>query len=884
MKRILTLLALVVALGFGASYAQDGNAYNPADYIDLGELELGKKYDLQAFKKYRGTYTPDFTGTIVFDSPELAFFSSYPPCWSEPDSPSYNMIQGTHSGYGSQGSIYNIAVEEGKTIYLSSALLSIMSTKYLLIDKEAALDLVSTSPEEGAYYSYTGDGLIEFYFNAAVQIPFKRDANENVIPNAHIKVLHLDGNDLKTYEADVMATAMQKSIAVHCQDQVREWILSGAIAKDDPLVVTIPDVTDAAGNRYKGTGEVSATFKVPAKAVDLLLDQCTVPALYKSFNPVDKPLDLVLVFDGKVSSCRPMIEFGFKGSTADGMFYAEEVPASQFEIKDNTITVHLADGQVRRPDHEMALQVSISEMNVMVTQVKDEVGNYANSEGIGTQGQFNFTIPFEYVKIDGLATEYTPAAGSSLQGVNEMKIWVSELKNIEYTGIKFTHSNGEVVVPKDQTTTVMDEVGNGGEITLAVPAEIQGARQISVTFDGLFTPDGLDHSKELLARYDGFDIIINVVDAQDQTYSIDGMVPSIKEIKVSAADFDGNAMPVALSNDYYISLFNLNREEYALTCSVTDGVLTAAPAEVITETGRYPFMIGAGSLLVGENKLANDRIATAIEIPSSSYNAELDITVDPAPGRTYAELPSLTIMFHNKSDIGVGNGLPTYTFNGGEPVKLPDLEGDWDVPGFFTLQTNFTEAGKYVISFPEGYLMYQEGDMAFPAFSLEYTIDAPEVVFNVIADPADKSDVKTLSSIVLDFPDYDSVGLGAGHATIAKKDGEPVNLPDADMDWDIFNRMIQRIDPAVTESGTYTVTFPAGYFLLGDMGDEENPTFTLTYGVGATGVEGIVAENESVTVYDAAGRCRLENAKREALNTLPNGFYIINGKKAVICK
>lgn len=891
MKKLFTLFAMLMLLGLPGAFAQDGANYNPDDYIDLGELELGKKYDLEAFKKYRGTFTPTFSGTIMLDSPELAFFSSYPPYWSDPDSPEYNMINGTHAGYGAQGSIFSIPVEEGKTIYLSSALLSIMSTKYLQISQEADLEFVSSDPEIDSYYSYTGEGYITLTFNAGVVYPHEYNddgSSTSIKNNANIRVMHITegGNNFTTLNYPIYAISAGKDITVYAQDAIRAAILSGEIAKDDIMTVELDGVRDAAGNLYHGDGKFEATYKVPGKAVDIIEDQCHVPAVYKSFNPTDaEDMVLTAVFDGNVSSARAMIEFGIKGTDQDGYFYAEELPAQYITVDGNKIHVNLADGQVRRPDHEMGLQIDISEMNVMLTQVKDENGAYVNSDGQGTQGQFNFTIPFEYVKLNALQSDFTPANGTTLQGATEMKIWINEYKQLKYNGVKFTYSGGECIVPQGDITVALDPEGmNGGEISFALPAELQGKRQIEVRLNELTTPDGLDHNPELLGRYDGFDLIVKVLDAEGQAQDLNQMVYSIKSFTIAAQDFEGSDLSVALSDDYSITLYDMDRQEFPMTCTAAGGVVTASLDEAITTPGRYPFMIGAGSLKIGQSALANDAFSYAVEIPTSSYNPDLDITVDPAPGREYESLPEIQIMFHNKSDIGAGNGNATYTLDGVEMGKVQDGIFDWDIAGLFTLPVNFTQKGHYVITFPEGMFNYSEGDMMFPAFTLEYDITGASTV-KVEFEPADQAQVEAgLAQVLLTFPDFEAASPQYGHASMTKDGGEPVDLPDLDFDWNLpENVLIQPVTPALTEEGVYVITWPAQAILLGYDGEAETSEMSVTYYLGDSAVDSLVGEDSAlVTVYDYRGVRVLSQAARAELRTLPAGFYIVNGKRVVI--
>ena len=141
------------------------------------------------------------------------------------------------------------------------------------------------------------------------------------------------------------------------------------------------------------------------------------------------------------------------------------------------------------------------------------------------------------------------------------------------------------------------------------------------------------------------------------------------------------------------------------------------------------------------------------------------------------------------------------------------------------LPQEYTEAGTYVLDFPEGYFNLGDNGDPSPALSFTYVIAGAEVL-NYTTDPAEGF-VDALSNIEITFTDEESVGGGMGKATLSIDGGEAITLPDAG--WGIeLNQMEQPLGQTYTEEGTYVISFPAGYFMLGDDG-RESPAFTLTY-------------------------------------------------------
>lgn len=200
-----------------------------------------------------------------------------------------------------------------------------------------------------------------------------------------------------------------------------------------------------------------------------------------------------------------------------------------------------------------------------------------------------------------------------------------------------------------------------------------------------------------------------------------------------------------------------------------------------------------------------------------------------------------------------------------------------------TFDSEITEPGTYQVTVPAGFIQFSDGTEA-PAVNLTYTIEAQGERPNITVNPEEGNVTSIPQGISIIFNDYDAAGGGMGKATLKINDGEPINLPDAEFGAE-WNEMVQGTgtDSEYTADGTYVFSFPRGYFLLGDNGDE-SPAFTLTYtiGGGQDSVEGVEMNAEAYTVYTLAGVRVLDRADREAFKALAPGLYIVNGVKMIL--
>lgn len=167
------------------------------------------------------------------------------------------------------------------------------------------------------------------------------------------------------------------------------------------------------------------------------------------------------------------------------------------------------------------------------------------------------------------------------------------------------------------------------------------------------------------------------------------------------------------------------------------------------------------------------------------------------------------------------------------------------------------------------------------ALTYDYTVGkevvTPEIV---VADPADGSTVASLSTITLTFTQqqYAGTGMTEEQATIKNAEGEIVSsfgIERTEFGTD-FNQMVVKLKEALSQDGTYTIEFPAGFFSFGESGNVNSKAFTLTYTIDTSlGINGVSADRfEGQNIYTIGGQ------KVQKVNQ--KGLYIVNGKKVVV--
>lgn len=273
---------------------------------------------------------------------------------------------------------------------------------------------------------------------------------------------------------------------------------------------------------------------------------------------------------------------------------------------------------------------------------------------------------------------------------------------------------------------------------------------------------------------------------------------------------------------------------------------------------------------------------------------------DPLPGGNYSSLSSFTAVFEyaGTASIKVDESLAAQACllnKTNETAATVDIasvsvsrqEGiDNSYALSFNLSSIVDADGVYVLSLPQGFLYSY--DFLSAAVSQEFTIGdndvpAPTEV-KVTADP-NEGKVSALSSIVLTFDEWDSVGIGSGKASLKVDDAQPIDIPDAATDSSLAGNQVRQALSAdgkeFVVAGKYVITFPAGYFLLGAKG-VKCPEFSITYDITGAGVEGVSVENVRYDVYTLSGVKVVEAGDATDLGSLPSDVYIVNGKKQLI--
>lgn len=479
--KLLRNVALLAFMGFGASAAQGA-----ATPVDLGALQLDQAYEIPAnMGEVGGTFTAPKSGELLFQG-GLTWYTdaAHTTIYKNASFKNYSDVV-TPSGKNYKVTTYTYNVTEGTTYYIYTDFSMNESAIKLSMGDATSFNLVSSVPAAGKYLAATGKGNVILTFDVPVT-------------GSDAKLVAPDGTT-----ASVTPISSGNTLQFDVKAPLTVWYSDGKITKDSSITLRIGRVAATVGSALYGTdGSFEISFKAAAAPVNLV--SAVKPEQFKSFfSPADPEGKMVLTFSAPVKATKPA-ELTY-GNREEADFYIEQIPVS---VDGCNVTLDFT-GKLRRGVDMLptaATRPSTIELNI--PNITDLDSNYVATSTSGSLGTFGYRFNFLDIPRANVMAQFTPANGESLEGVTEMQVWLNSLNSMTFSGFLFTYDNaGETataLVPLASATRVAGDTPDEATFTFAIPAEVQGKKNVQVTLANLVTADGFDHSRDIRAVYDAF--------------------------------------------------------------------------------------------------------------------------------------------------------------------------------------------------------------------------------------------------------------------------------------------------------------------------------------------------------------------------------------------
>ncbi len=878
-KKHVGLLACVAAL------ASASTASAAVPFPAGGDLEANVEYSLST-PDVVAKYVPTKTGEITYICGNAVV-----PYTSEEiveDNEIKNRIFQNYADYGT----YALEVEAGVAVYfhvIEDYSFSVGSDAVFKINAGLPIEIVSYSEPEGSVLSLTnGFSEMTVTFNQPVEA---KDAY--IFAKGQFRPMKLE-------------EGLSMQLNLKYVEPLMGLFESGILEGGEDVAIYVSDITNASGEKYNDGNPLALNYKAPSKPVKI--EELIVPEVFDgNWSKGDPNAIVTATYSGNISRAQYTLRYGLDPSASMPSYYEEvgdsDDPTSKspVTIEGNKVTIDFSTAK-RNP---VDMGYDSNEIALKVT-AWDESGQPVIGEGQGSFGGKEVMLPFIYHQVANFQPVYTPASGTSLHGVKELKLQYQNYTDIEFTGIDFIITEGEIInVPVSETTH--QELGDQNwsvEYIIPVPEAVQTATtNVRVKLTGATSLTIIDEG--LADEFDAIYFPREFETTDDYTVTpAAGEVEQLLEFEVGLDGYqvaivgDGTAQIIlsVAKNGHTQDIGWFGIEDV----TAEQGVAKFSLQEAITEEGSYTLTIPEGffcfnsnsaeSLLNGPKEVEYNIAGTTeppVELPvNSSYY------VTPEEG----DVDNLLSF-----EIGCQNFETSITASQNQEIVLNRVENSEStlVESFskesidivngvatFSLSGSVAVTGYYELLIPEGFFTFTneslDSKMINSGKVITYRITAGDKNLEYEATPA-PGIVKSLGEISLYFPYGASVG--EGNAQLLIDDNDPINL-EGELSWpedwsDPSATLKFTLPQEYTENGKYVLLLPDGY--IHDANGKSTGEYRLEYTLDkATGVIVPVDSDSTYDVYSIDGVKLIDRGSRDSLNKLPRGLYIINGKKVTI--
>ncbi len=463
----------------------------------------------------------------------------------------------------------------------------------------------------------------------------------------------------------------------------------------------------------------------------------TIPYAYSvttltDFQPAPDSLlpedctQLTVTFDGIVNLGRTSgydPETGIVlGMGAGNQAFKEVNPVEPVDVDG---TIYSTKWNLVFPDNYLASQTA----PILISfRAYDEEGRVVKgNEGVDEASYFIYSFD-----VPGMYKDITVEIPENATSVSEITVkyptGITPSWDIPYEDVKvFNRSNMEVAHmmnfaydedPENPFATITE-----GRIVLDTPIDEAGFYMLSIprAFFNLGTEFSPFKNSEVLMPFSIAAPEFTAVPAEGNVSKLETIEVSFLGGDLKEGRYDGARVTWTSDNETYNAI--------PATIDGSVAILTIDPA--ITEPGTYHINIPAGFFAFTDG---TDTPAVNLTYTIEAAGERPNITVDPEEGNVTSIPQSISIKFNDYGEAGGGMGKATLTIDGGAPINLPDAEfgQDWNemIQGTGS-DTEYTEKGTYVFSFPAGYFSLGGNGDPSPAFTLTYTIGDQDSVTGI---------------------------------------------------------------------------------------------------------------------------------------------------------
>lgn len=835
----------------------DAKAVRSSALEDLDiALEVGKTYQYEEFQTVYVTYYAAENGILRLEnySPYGSFLCQTNGRYVDT---STETLQNAVNG------VLEVEVQKGATYYFYQWMMNAGSfTSSFKTADEVVVNMLSVYPEEGSVLASESASLVSFTFN-----------NPILIDNATVS----SGTLSETVDVNI---TLDSYASLDALPVLTDWLKNEKVKVGDELTITLNNVRYAKDQKiiYGEDGTLSVTYKIAAKALEMIQVKGASLESYTDFLsyyiPSDPNSKIVLTFDGplaKDGENAPVATLSF-GNIEKDEYYQEYLPVS---VDGNSVIVDLS-GKLRRAKDmipTLAIPDVLKTLSICVSNMKSEDGQFVVSTQPGAVGSMTFMFNLVDVTAN-VASDFTPATGSSLTGVGNLEIWIQNDASLIYEGVRFDYVSGGVnkstIVMNDKIDKVEDATDKTAMVlTVPVPRMIADeGSEVKVSLSALTAVDGLDHSQDVIATYQApvysqEDTELKILSCNFEDGGSYEKIPAEGTLTLTTSKDDEIGFMIFeikdITTDEIVKSSSIFQKEesgwsnyFYYDCVLMEGHQYELTVTAYQEENDYNY--GADPLGVG--KITWNGLTKPYEYSDATLES---ITPGPTPeGDTNLDTPvnietaeedySIDLTFSKPVDVNAfiiqGNGMTTdlksVTSNEDKTVWTLVIGKEYFIgaPEFIQLSVSAKDEQGRAVRATHG-----EDDGSYWIFYYTCTVNIPDVTISTVETAGVVTGLKFDCSKFLsqsylagkEIKIYDLANRTVVYTIESGAQFTPV-VPEDEQDNPFYQpkSLIYYFDEPLPD-GAYNVILPRGYFILGEQFDSSNNKLTnFNFSVGSS--------------------------------------------------
>ncbi len=501
MARIAVWLLMIFYVGV--------HGLNAQDVVEL-TIEGGQVYTLKARTTYHLTFTAPTAGQLILMQKggdgctgykTALFTEEIPDCYPQ---------------FRSGGKETILNCKEGRTYYFETSTWSSSKDQTLEVSfgEPRKLAVERAYPEIGAVIDMAQNANLSFVFNTDVSVGTCFLSVGGARSNVEVNVY--GGN-----------------VSVSVRDVLMAWLEDGTLQQGSEFTLTLQGVCEAydSGSLYGTDGVMTVKYIVsgmPARLLSVNHPEGTPFLSYYMLS--DESGSLCLEFDKPLAGEGAEARLGY-GNMEGSDYYSEDL-----EVRvDGSCLYVLLSGKLRRSvDMLPEASEKYPTVSIVLNNVRDAEGRFVLSENVANVGSFTFNYDLKELNYS-IASDYLPAVGSSLEGVENIEIWIDGDADgvLVYDGVDFictVDGKADTVHVEAGMITRVEDMENPGAYILTVPVPVMKAdsgSEVVVELSGLECRDGLEHKTDVMGVYktaatDGVSLVAKDGVRVGAVYTLDG--------------------------------------------------------------------------------------------------------------------------------------------------------------------------------------------------------------------------------------------------------------------------------------------------------------------------------------------------------------------------